>query len=165
MEVVKRADQLGDQMLADVSGDLLNDERLTKDAGKFRLFLETVVRSTYDFLVQNPRFLKIYSWEAAEGWRTWNQISYRPDDITQLLNLAKQAKENGLLRAGLDPYYLPILLLSNVGFSMQHFSRFNIDVTGDGQLDGESGAGGNSMHAREQLVQFVVYGIMEPSLL
>ncbi|PWV99757.1 TetR family transcriptional regulator [Paenibacillus cellulosilyticus] len=163
MEVVKRADQLGDQMLADVSGDLLNDEQLTKDAGKFRLFLETVVRSTYDFLVQNPRFLKIYSWEAAEGWKTWNQIAYRPDDITQFYNLAKQAKESGLIRVDLDPYYLPILLLSNVGFSMQHFARFNIDMTGD--IDGESGMGGNSVYAREQLVKFVVYGLMEPSLL
>lgn len=161
-EVVKRADQLGDRMLAEMTGELMIDEALTEDANKFRLFLETIIRGSYEFLLGHPRFLKIYAWEAAESWKTWNQIAYRPDDITVFYELAKKAKSNGLLRADLDPYFFPILLMYNVLFSIQSFSRFN------GAPDVAVQAADSAqwvVHAREQVVKFIVSGVMEPSLL
>lgn len=161
-EVVKRADQMGDRMLAEVTGEMMNDESLTVDAAKFKLFLETIIRGSYQFLLEHPRFLKIYAWEAAEGWKTWNQITYRPDDITVFYELAKKAKSNGLLRADLDPHLFPILMMYNVLISVQSFPRFM------GAFDGASKESESMQwieHAREQVVKFFVSGVMDPSLL
>ncbi|KLI00394.1 hypothetical protein AA984_00310 [Brevibacillus formosus] len=92
--VIKRADLAGNNMFERLAGDLLSDEGIASDPAKFRRLLEESIRISYDFLSDNPRYVKIFSWEAAEEWRTWKKISYAPDDILQLYEIAKKAKAN-----------------------------------------------------------------------
>jgi len=157
-EVVKRADQLGDTMIADIFGDLLKHESLTSDAVKFKTFLETIIRESFQFLLEHPRYLKILSWEAAEEWKTWNQITYQPDDITPFYEIAKQAQQNGILRANLDPRFFPILLLYNIYASIQSFSRYR-------QLLDNNESMVSIEHIKDQVAKFIISGVMEPSQL
>lgn len=156
-EVVKRADQLGDRMLAGMLGGLLEDESLTKDPDKFETFLVTLVKSGLQFLFDHPRFLKIFAWEAAEEWQTWNQITYRPDDITPFIEIAKKARQNGILRPDLDPLYFPIILMHNVFLFTVSLKRFKPVVAAE--LDETEAL----EHSKEQIASFVVRGLMAPS--
>jgi len=157
-EVVKRADQIGDQITGSVISELLKNEQLITDPAAFRQFIETMTREMYGFLLEHPRYLKILFWEAAEEWKTWNQITYRPDDITQLHELAIAAKQNGILRKDFDPAMLPILVMNVITATIQSFSRYENVL---GKLDSPQ----MKEQIMDQIAKFVIYGVMEPSLL
>jgi hypothetical protein len=97
-------------------------------------------------------------WEAAEEWKTWNQIAYRPDDWTQFYELAQTAKSNGILRQDFDPLMFPILIMNVTTAVVQSFSRFE-------QLLGDAAKPLRQEEMIEQVIQFVTHGMMEPSLL
>lgn len=156
-EVIIRADQLGDKMLLDMNGELLQDDSLTSDGAKFKQFLEKMIHGSLQFLLDHPRYMKILSWEMAEEWKTWNQITYLPDDATMFYELAKKAQMNGLLRADLDPKVFPSLMLNNVYSSIQSYSRFKPFLT-------ESNSPDSIAHYKDQVARFIINGVMEPSL-
>lgn len=157
-EVIKRADQLGNTVFEGLLGDSLADSATTSDPSKFRLMLEAVIRNSFQFLLDHPRYLKIYLWEAAEEWRVWKSIAYSPDDIILFRWLAESAKENGLIRKDIEPIMVPIVLMNLVIPFVQSYRR--LSETPDkieSMLSLEQ--------YEEQLVLIVVYGLMEPSLL
>ncbi|WP_019910848.1 hypothetical protein [Paenibacillus sp. HW567] len=133
---------------------MLKNRSLVTDPAVFQQFLETLTRETYEFLLENPRYLKIMFWEAAEDWKTWNQITYRPDDITQLHELAVAAKQNGILRQDFDPAIFPLLIINVTTTTLQSLSRYENVL---GKLE--------SHQLIDQTAKFVIHGIMEPSLL
>ncbi|MDF2722618.1 MAG: TetR family transcriptional regulator, partial [Paenibacillus sp.] len=157
-EVIKRADRIGDQATGKLIADLQGDGALATDAVKFKAFVETITRSMYVFLLDHPRYRKILFWEAAEEWKTWNQIAYRPDDWTQFYELAQTAKSNGILRQDFDPLMFPILIMNVTTAVVQSFSRFE-------QLLGDAAKPLRQEEMIEQVIQFVTHGMMEPSLL
>jgi TetR/AcrR family transcriptional regulator len=157
-EVVKRADQIGDQVTGKAIANFLKNEELTTDPKVFREFLETFTRQTYEFLQEYPRYLKILFWEAAEEWKTWNQITYRPDDMTLLYELAAAAKKNGILRQDFDPSIFPILIMNVTTATIQSFSRYK-------NVLGKQDSPEMREQTIDQIAKFVIYGIMEPSLL
>lgn len=156
--VVKRADQSGNHIFESLAGDMLSDETTASDPAKFRRLLEEVIRISYQFLAENPRYLKLYAWEAAEGWGTWKKILYSPDDYYQFYELAKAAKQHGILRQDVDPMMVPIWMMNAVIPFLQTYQRLS-EKTEEGDrwtLSPDS--------FREQIVKLVIYGLMEPSL-
>ncbi|CAH1200645.1 hypothetical protein PAECIP111893_01519 [Paenibacillus plantiphilus] len=157
-EVVKRADQLGNKIFEALAGELLSDEATASDPVKFRRLLEEVIRISYQFLLDNPRYLKIFLWESAEEWKTWKLISYSPDDYVLLYELAKAAKRNGIIRKDLDEMMIPILMMNMVIPFVQSYKRLN------DMLDDKAKWMSQEQY-KDQIVTFVICGIMEPSLL
>jgi AcrR family transcriptional regulator len=157
--VIKRADQLGNTVFESLAGGSLADETTTSDPSKFRRLLGDVIRSSYQFLLDHPRYLKIYLWEAAEEWKIWKSISYSPDDIIVFSRLAESAKKNGLIRKDIEPIMMPILLMNLVIPFVQTYRRLSEMMPDEiqSQIPLEQ--------FKEQLVHIVVYGLMEPSLL
>lgn len=157
-EVVKRADQIGEQITGTFISGLLKNEKLTSDPEAFRSFLESMTRETVSFLLEHRSYLRILFWEAAEDWKTWNQITYRPDDATQMHELALAAQKNGILRQDLDPALFPILIMNVTTATLQSSSRFE-------QLLGTLDSPQMREQTTRQIMQFIIHGVMEPSLL
>ncbi|WP_052429767.1 TetR/AcrR family transcriptional regulator [Paenibacillus borealis] len=157
-EVVKRADQIGEQITGSFINELLKNEKLVTDPAAFRSFLESMTRETVSFLLEHRSYLRILFWEAAEDWKTWNQITYRPDDATQMHELALAAQKNGILRQDLDPALFPILIINVTTATLQSSSRFE-------QLLGKLDSPQMRERTTRQISQFIIHGVMEPSLL
>lgn len=156
--VIRRADQLGNTLFEGLLGEALADSSTTSDPSKFRLMLEAVIRSSFQFLLDHPRYLKIYVWEAAEGWKVWKSISYSPDDMILFCRIAEAAKENGLIRKEVEPIMVPIVLMNLVIPFVQSYHRLNENTSAlPWHISQEQYV--------EQLVHIVIYGLMEPSLL
>ena len=157
--VIKRADQLGNTVFEGLLGDSLADSATTSDPSKFRHMLGDVIRNSFQFLLNHPRYLKIYLWEAAEEWRVWKSIAYSPDDFILFRRIAESAKENGLLRKDIEPIMVPIVLTNLVIPFVQSYSRLS-EMMPD-KIQSKI----SLEQYKEQLVLIVVYGLMEPSLL
>ncbi|MEC0168243.1 TetR/AcrR family transcriptional regulator [Paenibacillus graminis] len=157
-EVVKRADQIGEQITGSFISELLKNENLVTDPAAFKSFLEAMTREMVLFLMEHPSYLKILFWEAAEDWKTWNQITYRPDDGTQLNDLAIAAKKSGILRQDLDPDLFPILIMNVTTTTLQSISRYE-------HLLDKKDSPQQKERLIEQISKFIIHGVMEPSLL
>src|SRR5262249_49081114 len=104
-EVLKRADQEAHALLATFFAPLLSDENAAVHAEPWRHFLTTMVQTLFDYLLDHPRFLRILTWEMAEGWQTFTQIAARfpPEYTDQFERLFEIARSAGLLRSAFAP--------------------------------------------------------------
>jgi TetR/AcrR family transcriptional regulator len=156
-EVLKRMDRKGSELQARILAPLLADESLTSDASKFRTFLGAVIRLIFDFLIENPRLLRIIAWEGAEGWETTRKIAsqFSTEDEQTFRRLLSKAQEAGLIRPGMNSgmmYYIAYALC-------QSYLTF-IPLLEMAFKDEDLSSPDALVRAREMIVDFVVHGIM-----
>ena len=155
--VLQRIDQQGTELQTRIIGPLLADEGLTSDASKFRTFLGAIIRLIFDFLIENPRMLRMLAWEAAEGWQTYRKVAsqFNTEDAKLFRQLLGQAEEMGLIRHGISSamvlsiaYTTCIAYLNSIPFMEMTFN--------DEDLSSQEAL----VRAREIIVEFVIHGIM-----
>ena len=155
--VLKRIDQQGNELQAIMLTSLLTDESVTSDAGKFRTFVQIVIRWIFDYMVENPRVLRMIIWEAAEGWKTIKKIAsqFNTDDVEMFRQLLSKAQEAGLIRPGTDPYLMFLMAITTC-MSYPIFTPYLELAFEDEDLSSPDAL----VRAREMIVNFVVHGII-----
>ena len=156
-EVLKRADRESNTLMARVFAPLLADKTLALQAQQFRAFLTSMLYTLFDYLLEHPRFVRIMTWEMAEGWQTYAQIAsqFPNEDLDQFERIFHKARSAGLLRSD----YLPAIQLSTITqLCLTYLSSlplYQILLPGE-DLSSRAGL----EHAREYIVSFVVAGMM-----
>jgi AcrR family transcriptional regulator len=155
--VLKRIDQQGNELQTIMLTSLLTDESVTSDAGKFRTFVQIVIRWIFDYMVENPRVLRMLVWEAAEGWKTIKKIAsqFNTDDVEMFRQLLSKAQEAGLIRPGTDPYLMFLMAITTC-MSYPIFTPYLEMAFEDEDLSSPDAL----VRAREMIVDFVVHGII-----
>lgn len=157
-EVVKRADRVGEAAMSRAVIDALKDDSLAFDGQKFKAFLAATIEGLFQFLFEHPNYIKILFWEAADEWKTWNDITYRPDDVSELLQIARAAQKNGIIRPDFDTSMFPMLLMTVTASTIQMSYRF-----GDFWEAGDVAARRRQMS--DQVCKFVLRGLIHPDFL
>jgi AcrR family transcriptional regulator len=105
MEVTRRIDKDLNELQTHLLAPLLADETVASDAYRFRIFLETIFGTLFDYLLAHPRVIRIILWEQAEGWQTYTKIlsQLETDDVDLFRALFSRAHRAGLLRSDIDP--------------------------------------------------------------
>jgi AcrR family transcriptional regulator len=156
-EVLKRADQEAHALLAAVFAPLLEDENAALQAVPWRRFLTTMVQTMFDYLLDHPRFLRMLTWEMAEGWRTFTQITARfpPEYMGQFERLFEIARSTGLLRSDFSPVIQFTMLLQICQVYLVSLPLYQTLLPGSDLASARALA-----QAREFLADLVVEGIM-----
>ncbi len=157
-QVLKRADREMGELLAHVFAPGLLDESAASQAHRLRAFLETMVQTLLDYLLEHPRFVRMLTWEMAEGWQTFTQIAsqFPPEDRDQFETLFHQARSTGLLRSSFVPM-IQLSMVLQICLSYLTFMPLYQMVL----LPGEDLSSASAFaRAREYLVDFVVAGMM-----
>src|SRR5579884_2702568 len=104
-QVLKRADREMGELLVRLFASVLSDETIVLQEQQFRAFLTTMVQALFDYLLAHPRLVRMLTWEMAEGWQTFAQISsqFPPEDTAQFESLFSRAHDAGLLRSDFAP--------------------------------------------------------------
>lgn len=157
IEVLKRADQDAHALLATVFAPLLSDENAVLQPEPWRHFLTTMVQTLFDYLLDHPHFLRMLTWEMAEGWQTFTQIVARfpPEYMDQFERLFESARSAGLLRSDFAPVILFTMLLQVCQVYLISLPLYQILLQDEDLSTTHALA-----QAREQLSAFVVAGIM-----
>jgi AcrR family transcriptional regulator len=157
-EVLKRADQEAHALLAAVFAPLLEDENAAFQPQQWRRFLTTMVQTLFDYLLDHPRFMRMLTWEMAEGWQTFTQITARfpPEYTDQFEMLFQKARSAGLLRSDFLPMIQFTMLLQICQTYLVSLPLYQTLLPGSALSSASALA-----HAREFLADFVVAGIME----
>jgi TetR/AcrR family transcriptional regulator len=158
LAVFKRIDEQGLQAQAEAFAPLLSDESLPSDARQFRLFLETAIRTIFDFLVEHPRLTRIYAWEEATRWQTLEKLSssqFDTRDIEQFRTLLHEAQKAGVIRSSPDPAMILNFILDLCLSSQTSLPRYQMTMK-----DVDCSSPSMRTRAREHLVDFIIHGIM-----
>ena len=158
-QVLKRADREANELLTRVFATLLEDETAFQ-VSQLRTFLKTMVQTLFDYLLKHPRFVRMLTWEMAEGWQTYAQIAsqFSTEDRDQFEVLFHKARSAGLFRSG----FVPTLQLATVGqMCLSYLTSLPLYQK---LLPEEDVASAESLaQAREYLVDFVVAGMLVDS--
>jgi TetR/AcrR family transcriptional regulator len=116
--VIRRADQQMNEGLEHIVALLLEDDTVS-NVHKFKAVLKELLNTYFDYLVKNPRIMRIFNWEMAEGWQTYAKIISQRDkeDVALFAPFFKRAQSAGLLR----PNFEPMLQFVISGFLCQSY--------------------------------------------
>jgi TetR/AcrR family transcriptional regulator len=159
-EVLKRADQEAHILLAAVFAPLLSDENAVLQPQQWRRFLTMMMHTLFDYLLGHLRFLRILTWEMAEGWQTFTQIAARfpPEYTDQFEKLFQKARSAGLLRSDFAPVILFTMLLQICQVYLASLPLYQTLLPGS-DLSSASALS----QARKYLADCIVTGIMGES--
>ena len=159
-EVLKRVDRGMNELQARLA-PVLEDETIVSDVQRFRAFLETGIGALFDYLLEHPNFMRMLTWEMAEGWQTYAKITQllKIDDINQFATLFQPMQSAGLLRSGLNPILQLTMIMQICQSYLTSLPLYQM------MLPGEDISSANALsHAREYIIDFVINGIMvDPS--
>lgn len=158
--VLMRTDQELNALLANVLTPWLSGGKDILNVQVFRDFLQTLVRSTFDYLAEHPQFTRILTWELAEGWKSYIQIAsqFAAGESGQIKALFRAAYDAGLIRSD---FYAEIQLTFVLHLCQSYCASLPLyqmllageDITSSSAL----------VRAREYIVAFVVAGMMADS--
>ncbi|HLW02468.1 MAG TPA: TetR family transcriptional regulator [Ktedonobacterales bacterium] len=133
-----------------------DDAPLTADA--VQNFIEEAIRLTFNQYMAHPKLVRILAWEAAEGWETFNELYSRQENeqwSEEASAFIRRAQAEGIIRPELDP---KMVIASVMGCSFIHLlsiPRYQLVFPG-----ADLSSPGALAHAREQIVNLIVHGIL-----
>jgi TetR/AcrR family transcriptional regulator len=157
-EVVKRADRDMSELQARVLAPLLGAETDFSNPHEFKALLEVIVTTIFDFLVAQPRFIRMMLWEQAEGWQTYAKIISRfsAQDVEQFEAIFHEARAAGLLRSDFAPLIQMSMVLQICMAYLTFIPLYQMIL-----FPGEDLSSTEALaRAREYFVTFIVNGMM-----
>ena len=148
VEVLRHADQEMRELQAAMLAQVFEEETTASFA--------TAIGTIFDYLVDHPRFLRILTWEMAEGWQTSAKIISEHDrgDVEQLRPLLSKAQRAGRLRSS----FVPVIQLTMVLQICQSYLAFR--PLYQMLLPGEDVSSADALaRAREYIVALLVHGM------
>ncbi|HEX9019413.1 MAG TPA: TetR/AcrR family transcriptional regulator [Anaerolineaceae bacterium] len=172
--VLQRADQELNALLEKILAPWLSNTETILDAQGFQAFLQALVRTTFDYMVEHPHLLRIITWEMAEGWSSYLAVAsyggsasmgggasaFTAGESEPVKTLFRTAMDAGLLRSDFFPMIQLTLVLNLCQSYCASLPLYRMI------LSGEDIASPSSLAlAREYLTKLVVAGMMaDPSL-
>jgi AcrR family transcriptional regulator len=156
-QVLKRADREMGELMARLAAPLLADETVALKASQFKEFLTTMVRSIFDYMSEHPRFVRMLTWEMADGWQTFAHIAsqFPPEDTVRFDALFRKAHNAGLLRSDFMPVMQLTMMLPLCQTYLAYLPLYQRLLPHE-----EIAAAHRLADARAYLVDFVVAGMV-----
>lgn len=148
-EVLRHADREMSELQARMLVPVFEDEPMTS--------LATAIGAIFDYLVEHPRFLRILTWEMAEGWQTTATIISERDrgEVEQFRPLLSQAQRAGRFRSSFVPVIQLTMVLQICQSYLAFLPLYRMLLPGEDVSSAEALA-----HAREYIVTLLVQGMM-----
>ncbi len=151
--VLQRFDKDLNALAARVLAPWFDDKIVAFDRQGLRHFLEALVQTIFDYLIDHPRFLRILTWEMAEGWQTYVQIAsqFMTEESDQFEALFAAARRAGLLRSDFSAVIQLTLVFQACQSYLVFLPMYQMQLP-----DEDISSAVALAHAREYLVTWVV---------
>ncbi|MGO9409796.1 MAG: TetR/AcrR family transcriptional regulator [Spirochaetia bacterium] len=156
-EVLKHVDEGIGSLQARSLAPLLQTENLAGNPGKLRLLLKAMAETTFDYMVEHPRTLKVLNWETAEGWKTFAKIVTRfpTKELDRIEDVFRKAWRAGLLRSDFHPL-IQMSLVSQICVSyLASLPLYHLLVS-----DQDLGEKKGLLRAKRFVVDAIVHGMV-----
>ncbi len=145
--VLRRADQELHELQAQVFSPLLAEQPAAS--------LATAIGVIFDYLVNHPRFLGIFTWEMAAGWRTTAQI-ITEGDREEISHFGAVLHHTRWLRSPFAPAIQLTLLVQVCHSYLAFLPLYQLLFPDENVSSPEALA-----HAREYLITFLIRGLTD----
>ncbi len=148
-EVLRRADQEMRELQAHMLAPVFEE--------KTRVSLAMAIRAIFDYLVDHPHFLRILTWEMAEGWQTTAKIISERDrgDVEHIRPFLSKAQRAGKLRSDFVPVIQLTMVLQMCQSYLAFLPLYQMLLPSEDVSSAETLA-----RAREYIVALLVHGMV-----
>ena len=155
-EVLRRVDREINELQTRLA-PVLEDKTIASDTQRFRTLLETGIGALFDYLLEHPRFMRMLTWEMAEGWQTYAKIAHllKIEDIDQFETLFQPIQSAGLLRSGFNPVLQLTMIMQICQAYLTSLPLYQMILPNE---DVSSAAA--LARAREYIIDFAIHGII-----
>ena len=132
------------------------DAPLNPDA--VQTFIEEAIRLSFNHLMAHPKLVHILAWEAAEGWKIFNELQSQQEDeqwMEEVNAFIRRAQAEGIIRPELDPRMLIATVMGCSFIYLVSIPRYQPMFSG-----ADLSSPGALAHAREQIVNLTVHSIL-----
>jgi len=130
---------------------------------RLRIFLELNIDRYCTFLSKNPRNLHIMAWEAAEGWHTFlgdiKELEEHRACMICLGSFLHSAQEAGIINPKLNTRFVFLSILHLCVMYLLNLPRYEWFLSETLTSQPET-----LTFARQQIVELILHGIVNPSL-
>ena len=156
-ELLKRTDGNLQTLQAHVLAPWLESKGRASSEPELRSLLETIVQTTFTYLLEHPNFLRILTWEMADGWRTYATIFLKAQkkDTAPFTRLIRHAERAGLLRPGFTPLIRLAMVTQICQSFLAYLPLYQMMVAEEDVSTKQA-----LTLARQHLVRFIVGGMM-----
>ena len=156
-ELLKRTDSNLRALHARVLSHWLENDGSVSSAPELKSFLETVVHTTFTYLLEHSNFLRMLTWEMADGWQTYAKIFPRlqKEDTAAFMRLIHQAERAGLLRVGFTPLIRLAMITQICQSYLAYLPLYQMMLTEEDVSTEQA-----LSLTRQHLVTFIVGGMM-----
>ncbi|HEU5199153.1 MAG TPA: TetR family transcriptional regulator [Ktedonobacterales bacterium] len=136
-----------------------DDSQLT--AEMVQAFLSKAIRMRFDQLLAHENNRRILAWEAAERWSIYARMSFTQEELCgpqEAIQFVRRAQKAGIIRPEIDPTILVTHVMGSPLIYLLSLPSYQLlmphtDFTSPEAL----------IHAREQLVEMIVRGVVSPT--
>jgi TetR/AcrR family transcriptional regulator len=156
-EVLRRTDLGIDCLLAQVLEPWIIEKSASLDARQFKTYLQAMIGSTFDYLFEHPRLVRILTWEMASGWRVFATISSRfpNENLRQFEAFFDKAWKAGLLRSNFLPSIQFSMLIQICQVYLSFFPIYKLLIP-----SADLSSSVLVAQTRQYLIDFIVSGMM-----
>jgi TetR/AcrR family transcriptional regulator len=156
-EVLKRVDREITELQTRFNAYVLEDETIASNPHMFKAFLETTIGALFDYLFEHPRFMRMLTWEMAEGWQTYAKVvsQLQVEDNEPFETLFHKVRSAGLLRSGFFTLIQLTMILQICQSYLAYLPLYQMVLPGEDVSSMQAIA-----RAREYIVIFIVAGMM-----
>ena len=136
-----------------------DDSQLTTEM--VQEFLSKAIRMRFDALLAHENNRRILAWEAAERWSIYSRMSFTQEELCgpqEAIQFVRRAQKAGIIRPEIDPAILVTHVMGSPLIYLLSLPSYQLllphtDLTSPEAL----------IHAREQIVEMIVRGVVSPA--
>lgn len=158
--VIRRMKQRGMAQMTEMLRPAFSADESLLTAEMVQKFLAKAIRMRFDTLLAHENNRRILAWEAADRWSMYSRMHFTQEELScpaEAIQFIRRAQKAGFIRAEIDPTMLithaigaPLIYL--LSLPSYQFLLPETDFTSAEAL----------IHAREQMVEMIVRGVITP---
>jgi len=159
--VIRRMKQRGMAQMLEILRPAYRADDSQLTAEMVQEFLAKAIRMRFDTLLAHENNRRILAWEAADRWSMYARMSFTEEEMCgpqEAIQFVRRAQKAGFIRPEIDPVMLITHVMGSPLIYLLSLPSYQLllphtDFTSPEAL----------IHAREQLVEMIVRGVISPT--
>ena len=159
--VIRRMKQRGMAQMAEILKPAYRADDSQLTAEMVQAFLAKAIRMRFDTLLAHQNNRRILAWEVADCWSMYARMSFTQEELCgpeEAIQFVRRAQKAGFIRPEIDPVMLITHVMGSPLIYLLSLPSYQLllphtDFTSPEAL----------IHAREQIVEMIVRGVVSPT--
>lgn len=158
--VIRRMKQQGMAQMAEILKPAYRADESQLTAEIVQDYLAKAIRMRFNYLLAHENNWRILAWEAADCWSMYARMSFTQEELgcpAEAIQFVRRAQKAGFIRPEIDPTILITQVIGAPQIYLLSLPAYQLLLPNANLTSAEA-----LIHAREQIVEMIVRGVIPP---